>query len=170
MFQSRVALAATLSSSYGIYAGFELLEHTPLPGREEYADSEKYELKHRDWDAPGNIKDYIKQLNEIRRSNAALLQTKDLRFIPTNTEAVIGFVKQSATADNAVAAAIAVRPGHHEFWLHFGDLGIGPPEKTGPVRSIVNLKTGERHYLEWGGMRVHIDTNADPAILFRCEP
>jgi starch synthase (maltosyl-transferring) len=56
MFKSRVALAATLSSNYGIYNGFELLEHEPIPGREEYIDSEKYEIKVRDWNKPGNIK------------------------------------------------------------------------------------------------------------------
>jgi starch synthase (maltosyl-transferring) len=169
MFQSRVALAATLSSSYGIYSGFELLEHTPLPGREEYTNSEKYELKHRDWDSPGNIKDYIKRLNEFRRANPALLQTKDLRFIPTNNDSVLGFVKQSVEADNVVAAAIALKSGRHDIWLHFGDLGIGPANESKPVRSIVNLVTGERHYMEWGGMRVRIDTDSDPAVLFRCE-
>ena len=63
MFKSRVALAATLSGTYGIYNGFELLEHEPIPGREEYLDSEKYEIKVRDWDKPGNIKPYIRDLN-----------------------------------------------------------------------------------------------------------
>ena len=75
MFKSRVALAATLSSNYGIYSGFELLEHEPIPGKEEYLDSEKYEIKVRDWNKPGNIKDYIGRLNRFRRENAALLQT-----------------------------------------------------------------------------------------------
>ncbi len=80
VFKARVALAATLSGSYGIYNGFELLEHEAIPGKEEYLNSEKYELKVRDWDRPGNIKDYIACLNRIRRDNAALLQTSNLRF------------------------------------------------------------------------------------------
>jgi len=67
MFKSRVALAATLSGNYGIYNGFELLEHDPIPGREEYLDSEKYEIKVRDWDKPDNIKPYIRDLNRARR-------------------------------------------------------------------------------------------------------
>jgi starch synthase (maltosyl-transferring) len=170
MFQSRVALAATLSSSYGIYSGFELLEHAPLEGKEEYSNSEKYELKQRDWNAPGNITDYIKRLNAIRRDNTALLQTKDLRFLATNNDAAIGFIKQSAELDNVVAAAIALQPGRHEIWLHFGDIKIGPQDSLMPVRSIVNQATGERHYLEWGGVRLYIDTEHDPALLFRCEP
>ena len=70
MFKSRVALAATLSSNYGIYNGFELLEHEPIPGTEEYLNSEKYEIKVRDWNKPGNIKDYIGRLNRLRRENA----------------------------------------------------------------------------------------------------
>ena len=82
MFKSRAALAATLSSTYGIYNGFELLEHEPIPGKEEYLDSEKYEIKVRDWDKPGNIKPYIRDLNRARRENAALQQTSNLRFHP----------------------------------------------------------------------------------------
>ena len=81
-FKSRFALAATLSSNYGIFNGFELLEHEPLPGKEEYANSEKYEIRIRDWDKPGNIKDYIADLNRIRRDNPSLLQTSNLRFVP----------------------------------------------------------------------------------------
>ena len=168
MFKSRVALAATMSSNYGIYSGFELLEHTPIPGKEEYLDSEKYEIKPRDWDKPGNIKDYIARLNRIRRANPALLQTEDLRFLNADDEHVIGFVKQSAAHDNAVAVAIALADGRREFWLHFGDLLIGPPEAQRPVLSLENLITGERHRLEWGGIRLKIDTDDDPALLLRC--
>src|SRR5215813_9381044 len=75
IFKSRAALAALLSSNYGIYNGFELLEHEPIPGREEYLNSEKYEIRTRDWDRPGNIKDYLGRLNEVRRGNGALQQT-----------------------------------------------------------------------------------------------
>src|ERR1700728_1583902 len=108
VFKSRLALAATLSSNYGIYSGFEFLEHAPLPGREEYLDSEKYEIKPRDWNKPGNIKDYIARLNRIRRANPALLQTQNLQFLAVDDDEVIGFVKQSAGFDQAVAVAIAI--------------------------------------------------------------
>ena len=77
VFKSRVALAATLSGNYGVYSGFELLEHEAIPGREEYLDSEKYQIKQRDWDKPGNIKPYITELNRIRNDNAALQQTDE---------------------------------------------------------------------------------------------
>lgn len=168
LFKARAMLAATLSSNYGIYNGYELLEHEPIPGREEYSHSEKYEIKTRDWNKPGNIKDYLKRINTIRRANQALLQTQDLRFLQINDDNVIGFIKQSVDGSNAVAAAIALSPGLHEFWLHFADRQIGPPEAMRPVRSIENLVTGERHMLEWNGVRLHIDPANDPALLFRC--
>jgi starch synthase (maltosyl-transferring) len=168
MFKSRVALASLLSSNYGVYSGFELLEHAPIPGKEEYLDSEKYELRPRDWNAPGNINDYIAVLNRIRRANPALLQTSDLRFLQVDSDPVIGFIKESVAHDNAVAAAIALAPGRHVFWLHFGDLTVGQADAPRPVRAIENLITGERHWLEWGGIRLTVDTARDPALIFRC--
>ena len=117
MFKSRVALAATLSSTYGVYSGFELLEHEPIPGKEEYLDSEKYEIKVRDWDKPGNIKPYIRDLNRARRDNAALQQTSNLRFLPVEDDNVIGFVKESVNQTNSVVVAIALSRDVHEFWL-----------------------------------------------------
>ena len=170
MFKSRLALAATLSSNYGIYNGFELLEHEPIPGREEYANSEKYEIKVRDWNKPGNIKSYIGQINRIRRENSALLQTSNLRFVQVDDGEVIGFVKESSDRSNAVAIAIALNGhGPRTFWFHFGGMTIGPDDSQKPVRAIVNLKSGERHILEWGGVRLAINPSDDPALLFRCE-
>jgi starch synthase (maltosyl-transferring) len=168
MFKSRAALAALLSSTYGIYNGYELIEHEPIPGREEYLHSEKYEIKTRDWNAAGNIKDYIKQLNFIRRGNKALQQTSDLRFLQVDNDNVTGFLKESAAGDNAVACAIALARAPQEFWLHFGDVLIGPPGNKRPVRAIENLVTGELRMLEWGGVRLHIDPASDPSLIFRC--
>jgi starch synthase (maltosyl-transferring) len=167
IFKARVALAATLSSNYGIYNGFELLEHAPIPGKEEYLNSEKYELKFRNWHKPGNIAGYIGRLNRIRRENPALLQTRDFRFAQVDDEEVIGFVKESVTRDNAVAVAIALSGhGPRQFWFHFGDIEIGPEHRR--VASVENLVTGERHLIEWGGLRLRIDQAQDPALLFRC--
>ena len=169
IFKARVALAATLSGNYGIYNGFELIEHEPIPGKEEYLNSEKYELKVRDWNKPGNIKSYIGRLNRIQRGNPALLQTSRLRFAQVDDEEVIGFVKESSDGGNAMAVAIALaEEGPREFWFHFGDIEIGPRDARQRVRAIENLITGERHILEWGGVRLRIDQQQDPALLFRC--
>ncbi len=168
LFKARAALAATLSSNYGIYNGFELIEHEPLPGREEYIDSEKYEIRTRDWNKPGNIKAYLHRINMIRRANPALLQTANLRFLQTNDPNVIGFIKESVDGSNAVAVAISLTKEPREFWFHFGDAQIGPADTRRPVRELENLVTGQRHLLEWNGLRMRIDPNSDPAVLFRC--
>jgi starch synthase (maltosyl-transferring) len=168
MFKSRVALAATLSSTYGIYNGFELLEHEPIPGREEYLDSEKYEIKVRDWDRPGNIKPYIRDLNRIRRENTALQQTSQLRFVPIDDGNVIGFVKESVNQSNSVVVAIALSRDVHEFWFPLGDVQVGMAGDRRNVAALENLITGERYPLEWGGIRLRIDPARDPALLFRC--
>ncbi len=168
LFKARAALAATLSSNYGVYNGFELIEHEPILGREEFINSEKYELKTRDWNKPGNIKGYLRRLNFARRENPALQQAANLRFLLIDDDAVIGFIKESTDGNNAVAVAIALTNTPHEFWFHFGDIFIGPNDDKKPVRAIENLETGERHLLEWNGVRLRIDPQEDPTLLFRC--
>ena len=168
MFKSRVALAALLSGNYGIYNGFELLEHDPIPGREEYLDSEKYEIKVRDWDKSGHIKPYIRDLNRARRDNTALQQTGNLRFIPIDDGNVIGFVKESVDQTNSVAVAIALSREPHEFWFQLGDVQVGVGGERRNVAAVENLVTGERYPVEWGGIRLRIDPARDPAMLFRC--
>jgi starch synthase (maltosyl-transferring) len=168
MFKSRVALAATLSSTYGVYNGFELLEHEPIPGKEEYLDSEKYEIKVRDWNKPDNIKPYISDLNRARRQNAALQQTANLRFIAVEDSNVIGFVKESVNQTNSVVVAIALSRDPHEFWLPLGDVQVGMTGDRRNVAAVENLITGERHPVEWSGIRLRIDPARDPALLFRC--
>src|SRR5262249_59617331 len=107
VFKARVALAATLSGNYGIYNGFELVEHEPIPGKEEYLNSEKYELNVRDWNRPGNIKDYIGRLNRIRRDNAAPLPTTKFCFAPIHDHEGIRVINESVARPNSVAAAPA---------------------------------------------------------------
>ncbi|HEU0082469.1 MAG TPA: alpha-1,4-glucan--maltose-1-phosphate maltosyltransferase [Bradyrhizobium sp.] len=168
MFKSRVALAATLSGAYGIYNGFELLEHEPIPGREEYLDSEKYEIKVRDWDKPGNIKPYIRELNRARRANAALQQTGNLRFLGVDDGNVIGFVKESVDGTNTVVGAIALSRDPHEFWFAIGDVQVEVGGERKHVAAVEDLITGERRPVEWGGLHVRIDPMRDPALLLRC--
>jgi starch synthase (maltosyl-transferring) len=168
MFKSRLALAATLSSTYGIYNGFEMLEHEAIPGKEEYLNSEKYEIKVRDWEQPGNIKPYIRALNAARRDNAALQQTSNIRFVHIDDGNVIGFVKQSVDLGSAVAVAVALSQEPHEFWFPIGDVQVGTEGERRNVAAVENLLTGERHAVEWGGVHLRIDPMRDPALLFRC--
>jgi starch synthase (maltosyl-transferring) len=169
IFKSRVALAATLSSTYGIYNGFELLEHEALPDREEYLDSEKYEIKLRDWNKPGNIKSYVAELNRIRRESPAFQQTYNLRFLAVEDSNVIAFAKESIDRSSTVVTAIALTKEVHDFWLPFGDIQILATDgHRRQVVAIENMMTKERHALDWGGIRLRIDPNHDPAVILRC--
>lgn len=169
MFKARLALAATLSSNYGVYNGFELLEHEPIPGREEYLNSEKYELKSRDWDKPGNIKAYISQINRIRHENPALQQTSAIRFLPVEDNSVIAYVKHSADQTNVIVILIALTGDFREFWLPLGDVQVrSGGGGLGPVTALENLKSGPASPVTHGGMRLWIDPVHDPVLLFRC--
>ncbi len=117
-FIVRATLAATLSSVWGIYSGFELCESVPLPGREEYADSEKYELKHRDFDRTGNIRDHVRALNEIRRSNPALQDFRNVVFLNAWNDNVIAYARMTPDRSNCVLAVVNLDP-HHAQEVHF---------------------------------------------------
>jgi starch synthase (maltosyl-transferring) len=80
MFLIRHALCSTLVGAYGMYNGYELCENDPYPGKEEYNDSEKYAFNVRDWNKPGNIKDFIRLVNHLRKEHPAMHQLKNLRF------------------------------------------------------------------------------------------
>jgi starch synthase (maltosyl-transferring) len=168
MFKSRVALAATLSGNYGIYNGFELIEHDPVHGTERYLDSEKFEIKSRDWSRPGHIKAYIRDINRARAENAALQQTSHLRFVPIEDGNVVGFVKESDNQTNSVIAAIALSGEPHEFWFPLHDIQVGVAGDRRAIMAVENLITSERTSVEWGGIRLRIDPARDPALLFRC--
>jgi starch synthase (maltosyl-transferring) len=109
-FMIRVLLAATLSTLYGIYSGYELCENEALPGREEYLDSEKYQWKERDWNAPGNIKDWIAQLNKIRRENRALQFYNNLRFYHADNDAILFYGKMTPARDNIILVVVNLDP------------------------------------------------------------
>src|SRR3989442_1002335 len=93
-FEVRLILAATLSASYGIYSGYELCEHVPArPGSEEYLDSEKYQIKPRNWNQVGNLKELIARVNQIRRGYPALQQNATLNFHVTDNPALLFYSK-----------------------------------------------------------------------------
>ena len=112
-FLIRAALAATLSGLWGVYNGFELCEGTPLaPGKEEYLDSEKFQIRHWDWDRPGNIVAEITRLNAIRAENPALRTHHGISFLQTPNEAVLVFEKATRDRSNTVLVAISLDPNH----------------------------------------------------------
>ncbi len=109
-FLIRAALAATLSGLWGVYSGFELLDAEPMPGKEEYLDSEKYEIKPRDWSAPGNIIAEITRLNRIRRGRPALQTHLGVSFLPGWNDNVLVFLKATERLDDVIVTAISLDP------------------------------------------------------------
>ncbi|WP_102960179.1 alpha-1,4-glucan--maltose-1-phosphate maltosyltransferase [Mangrovicella endophytica] len=92
-FRIRLALAATLAGNYGVYSGFELCDARPVPGKEEYLNSEKYEIRAFDWKAPGNIRDDIAFFNNLRRTEPALQSFRNLSFYNFWNERVLYYGK-----------------------------------------------------------------------------
>jgi starch synthase (maltosyl-transferring) len=108
-FLIRAALATTLSGLWGMYNGFELCEAMPVPGREEYLDSEKYEIKAWDYDRPGNIVAEISQINRIRKANAALHSHLNVEFLTCDNPHVVYF-RKFAPDGNTLLVAISMDP------------------------------------------------------------
>ncbi|OZI35245.1 alpha-amlyase [Bordetella genomosp. 1] len=109
-FLIRAALACTGSGLWGMYSGFEICESAPLPGKEEYLDSEKYELRWRDWDQPGHIRREITRLNEVRRANAALQNHTGYQALPCDNGAVLAFCKHTPGLGNVVLVLVSLDP------------------------------------------------------------
>jgi len=165
-FLIRAALAAMASPVYGIYSGFELCENTPVPGKEEYLDSEKYQFKGRDWNAPGNIKGYLARLNKIRSENRALRGYDNLRLHKAENDNILFFSKSTESLDNTILVAVTLDPynGQGGFvTVPLGDFGIGADEEY----VLEDLITGE--WFHWRGARnfVGLDPHQRPAHIFR---
>jgi starch synthase (maltosyl-transferring) len=164
-FKFRVVMAATLSSVYGLYNGYELCENVPFaPGSEEYRDSEKYELKTRDWTAPGNLTDYLARLNRIRREHRALQRYDNLRFYGADDPNILWYGK--AAADDWIFVAVNLDP----FQTHtsmvdvpLAALGLGPDQPY-RMRELLTDVT-----FDWRGPRgyVALDPDREPAQIFQ---
>lgn len=165
-FMIRVLLAATLSTLYGIYSGYELCENEALSGREEYLDSEKYQWKERDWNAPGNIKDWIAQLNKIRKENRALQSYDNLRFYHADNDAILFYGKMTPARDNIILIVVNLDP--HRKQNSYIDV---PIDQFGHMESDVyqvhDLLSDARY--TWRGRQnyVELDPEIQPAHVFR---
>jgi starch synthase (maltosyl-transferring) len=188
-FRIRLLLAGTLSPVYGVYSGFELCENTPLkPGSEEYLDSEKYQLKPRDWNAAGNINDDIARINTIRREYAALQRADNVTFHPSDNPAILFYrrvaepsAKQWVGSHWQTIPGIIARPGVRDLFIAvttdaktpqetvvhvpIAELGIG----EGEPYVVRDLLTGAKY--TWRGERnyVRLDPAVEPAHIFVVE-
>jgi starch synthase (maltosyl-transferring) len=167
-FMIRLVLAATLGASYGIYGPpFELCESQPRePGSEEYLNSEKFEIKHWDFQGPASLKDFITRVNRIRRENVALQCDWNLHFYPIDNEQLICYAKFSEDGANIILMVVNLDPHHTQGgWLELplGELGLDP----GQPYQVHDL-LGEARFL-WHGPRnyVELDPKVAPAYIFR---
>ena len=164
-FMIRVLMAATLSPLYGIYSGYELCENKPLPGREEYLDSEKYQFKERDWDAPGNIKHWITRINKIRKENRALQMFTNLRFYRTDNDAILCYGKMTPARDNIILVVVNLDPFRRQnSFVHV------PIEEFGQMESneyqVQDLLNDARYIWRGGQNYVELDPEIQPAHVF----
>ncbi|MBI0378065.1 alpha-1,4-glucan--maltose-1-phosphate maltosyltransferase [Streptomyces albiflaviniger] len=149
-FEVRAVLAATLSPAWGVYAGYELCEGTPVrPGSEEYLDSEKYQLRPRDWAAAERegrtITPLLARLNRVRRRHPALRRLRNLRFHHADNDSVIVYSKRAG--DSCVVTVVNLDPHHTQeatVSLNMPELGLEWHESV-PVRDEL---TGETYH--WG--------------------
>ncbi|HVL91059.1 MAG TPA: alpha-1,4-glucan--maltose-1-phosphate maltosyltransferase [Actinomycetota bacterium] len=155
-FMARLVLAATLSSSYGIYGpAFELMEgRAAAHGSEEYLDSEKYQIRIWDRDRPDGLRDLVSRLNRMRHQHPALQTNDRFKLHHVDNDNIIGYSKVSADGSNVVLCFVNVDPYHVQAgwtWLDLEELGI---DGSRPFQ-VHDLIT-DAHYL-WNGPRNYIE-------------
>ena len=165
-FLMRAALTTLLSPVYGIYSGFELCENAALPHKEEYLDSEKYQWKERDWNAPGNIKSFITALNRIRQENRALHTLRNLAFHAAENEQILFFSKVTEARDNLLLVAVSLDPYQPQSGIVHVPLeliGCTPDEPY----QVHDLLTDQRYL--WTGSKNFVQLHPDERIahIFR---
>lgn len=166
-FIVRLVLAATLGASYGIYGpAFELCENRPLvQGREEYLDSEKYQIRHWPIDRPDSLRDLIARVNRIRRENPALQANRNLCFHTTDNPELVAYSKSTDDRTNTILVVCNLDPHYKQSgWtaLDLGALGVAADHPF----QVHDLLTGERFI--WHGERnyVELDPQRLPAHIF----
>jgi len=169
VFILRLALAATLSSNYGIYGPvYEFYDNVPVTGREEYFDSEKYEIKRHDWKKTNRMTDIITLLNSARKNNASLQSTWNLQFCAIENPNLIAFLKTTDDLSNIVLVVINLEPNERQSGF------VQLPKGRLKLGDRINVKVSdlitEEHYTwtqEWN--YVELDPYKMPFHLFNIE-
>lgn len=167
-FLIRAALAATLSGLWGMYSGFELCEAEPLPGREEYMNSEKYEIKPRDWRSPGNIIADITVLNRLRKEEPALQSHLGLTFYNAYNENVLYYGKAAPGHEDRILVAVSLDPHNAQeadFEIPLWEWGLSDDRAL----ECEDLLRGTRRV--WHGKIQHMRLQPDaPYAIWRVRP
>jgi starch synthase (maltosyl-transferring) len=170
MYMTRLALAATLSSSYGIYGPvYELMEHVPRePGSEEYRNSEKYQLRSWNLEREDSLRDFVARVNAVRRANPALHTNRTLRFHRIDNDHILAYTKHSADRSNVVLVVVNLDPNWTQSgWLELPLTELGLP--THGDFSAHELLSGARY--TWNGAWNYVELNphAGPVHIMRLE-
>jgi starch synthase (maltosyl-transferring) len=153
-FRTRLVLAATLGGNYGLYNGFEICEAAPMPGKEEYLDSEKYQLRVWDMDRPGHIQDDIRLINRLRRNHPALRQFTNLTFYSTTNEQVISYGKRTEDLSDFLLFHVNLDPHNRQvfqFEVPLWEFGL-PDDAVIGVEDMVN-----GNHFTWSGKMQWLD-------------
>jgi starch synthase (maltosyl-transferring) len=166
-FITRYFMAATLSSNYGIFGPvYELMYHDPYPGKEEYLNSEKYEVRHWDWEKRNKLTDVITKVNAARKVNPALQSTNNITFCDIYNDALLAYYKRSG--NNHILCIVNLDPynvqsGHVRIPL--AELGLFPGEDFTVYDMLTNQSfhwNNEWNYIELRPWEM-------PVHLFRIE-
>ena len=167
--QVRLVLAASLAGNFGVYSGFELCEATPIPGKEEYLNSEKYEIRAWDWDRPGNIREDVARMNMLRQKHPALQEFANIEFYNLWNDNILYYGKRTADKSSFLLFAVNLDPhngqgGHFEVPLW--ELGL-PDNASIEVEDLVS-----NYFFTWTGkiQHVHIDPYQRPYFIWRLVP
>ena len=164
-FQVRLVLAATLGASYGIYSGFEFAENVPVrPGSEEYVDSEKYQIRVRNYGDPNSLAELIARVNTIRREHPALQRDWGLRFHSTDNGNLLCYSKRSEDGSDVVVMVVNLDPSsmqHGFVQMPLTDWGL-PPDST---LQVTDLLSQERYFWRGEWNYVRLDPQAQPAHI-----
>jgi len=168
-FRIRLILAGTLSPSYGLYNGFEICEAAPVPGREEYLDSEKYQLRQWDMDAPGNIQDDIRFLNHLRHRHPALQRFANLTFLNAFSDQVLAYGRFDEVADDFLLFHVLLDPHAARtfgFEVPLWEFGL-PDEASIEVEDALH---GTRFTWHGKAQSLTLDPETRPYAIWRLFP
>ena len=165
----RSTLAATLSGNWGVYCGFELCEARPLPGKEEYLDSEKYQIRVWDYDRPGNIRDYIRALNRIRRENPALHDFRNAMRLNAYNDNIIAYAKFSPDKTNCIFVMVNLDPQNRQECAYEIPLWEWGLSDNGSVE-VEDLLGGYKFTLYGKLNQIALDPYERSAIVWRLSP
>lgn len=168
-FIIRFILAATLSPSYGMLNGYELCENDGIPGREEFNNSEKYEIRTRDWNAEGNIKDVVAAINWIRGENYALQEYENLRFYTSENDNIIFYGKMTEDRSNMIFVALSLDPYHGQegrIWFPTEEMNVA----FGGLFHVEELLSGREFDVRGNELWINLYPAGNQAEIYRVTP